>query len=243
MGLEAEVQTTLGNSPGVVKVVLVGSRATGCETPLSDCDFKVDVTDFDRVAEDLPFLMEPLQPISRQWDRLANHLVYMLMLHGPTKVDLLFDHPHTPEPPWIPTGENLARIDAHFWDWILWIAGKQLGNHHSLVSQELSKLYTHLLHALDVEQNDPLGLVIFDCDGVLVDTEPIESQAVSALLKGLGLDIEPDEVARKVTGISDRDLWAIFESDLGPPCPAISLSDTHRCLSIDTDKNYRPCRE
>ena len=116
MGLEAEVQTTLGNSPGVVKVVLVGSRATGCETPLSDCDFKVDVTDFDRVAEDLPFLMEPLQPISRQWDRLANHLVYMLMLHGPTKVDLLFDHPHTPEPPWIPTGENLARIDAHFWD-------------------------------------------------------------------------------------------------------------------------------
>lgn len=84
----------------------------------------------------------------------------------------------------------------------------------------------------EVEQNDPLGLVIFDCDGVLVDTEPIESQAVSALLKGLGLDIEPGEVARKVTVISDRDLWAIFESDLGRPLPG-DIVERHASMLID----------
>ena len=63
------------------------------------------------------------------------------------------------------------------------------------------------------------GLVIFDCDGVLVDTEPVDSEVISVLLKELGLNIEPDEVGRRTTGLSDPDIWAEFEPELGHPVP------------------------
>ena len=63
------------------------------------------------------------------------------------------------------------------------------------------------------------GLVIFDCDGTLVDTEPIDSEVISVLLKDLGLDIEPEEVGRRTIGLSDPEIWAEFEPELGGPIP------------------------
>ena len=64
-----------------------------------------------------------------------------------------------------------------------------------------------------------LGLVVFDCDGVLVDTEPIDSDVISVLLNELGLNIDPAEVGRRTTGLSDLEIWVEFEGDLGRPIP------------------------
>ena len=43
-------------------------------------------------------------------------------------------------------------------------------------------------------------LVIFDCDGVLIDSEPIANRVLTEQLTGLGLALSYDEVMRKFVG-------------------------------------------
>ena len=45
-------------------------------------------------------------------------------------------------------------------------------------------------------------LVLFDCDGVLVDTEHLQVAIESSVLTSLGWRIEPDEVVRRWMGRS-----------------------------------------
>jgi predicted nucleotidyltransferase len=63
-------------------VRLAGSRARGEETQLSDWDFQVETDDFTALAEALPRLVEPMRPLSRQWDRYSPHPTYMLKLRA-----------------------------------------------------------------------------------------------------------------------------------------------------------------
>ncbi len=135
----------------ILAVNPAGSRATGSPTALSDWDFHVRVDDFPAVATDLPVLVAPLDPLAQQWDRLSPEWCYMLMLPGPAKVDLIFDRPHRDELPWTVTAETLPGIDAHFWDWILWIASKQMAGKSETVGVELGKMSHHLLRPLAVE--------------------------------------------------------------------------------------------
>ena len=74
-----------------------------------------------------------------------------------------------------------------------------------------------------------LSTVIFDCDGVLVDTESISAEVASTLLKELGLDLEPGQVARMATGFSDQAIWDMFQKELGRPLPA-DLNQRHGAL-------------
>jgi hypothetical protein len=77
----------------------------------------------------------------------------MLILRGPVKVDLIFpDEPHAHEPPWVPSAENLGAIDAHLWDWLLWLRPKEASGKRELVAAELEKLFVHLLQPLAVER-------------------------------------------------------------------------------------------
>jgi hypothetical protein len=77
----------------------------------------------------------------------------MLILRGPVKVDLIFpDELHAHEPPWVPSAENLGAIDAHLWDWLLWLRGKERSGKEELVAAELEKLFVHLLRPLGVER-------------------------------------------------------------------------------------------
>ncbi|MBN2177442.1 MAG: HAD family hydrolase [Demequinaceae bacterium] len=47
---------------------------------------------------------------------------------------------------------------------------------------------------------DPVGLVIFDCDGVLVDSEPLAVRICSELLASLGHDVSEEEVTERYVG-------------------------------------------
>lgn len=62
-------------------------------------------------------------------------------------------------------------------------------------------------------------LVIFDCDGVLVDSEVIACRAVAEGLQALGHAISADWVAERYVGISNRDMYSELERLLGefPP--------------------------
>lgn len=137
--------------PAVRIVELVGSRASGTHLELSDWDFLVETDDFDAVGEALPQLVEPLRPLARQWDPLGESPCYMLMLAGAVKVDLIFDRPNRPAPRWVLTAETLPQVDAHFWDWILWLGAKRAAGKDTLVESELHKLSAHLLTVLGVE--------------------------------------------------------------------------------------------
>ena len=131
----------------------MGSRATGRAGPDSDWDFRVATRDFATVAAALPSLLAPLEPLAQQWDRLSDEQCWMLILRGPVKVDLIFpEEPHVHEPPWVPSAENLGAIDAHLWDWLLWLRGKERSGKEELVAAELEKLFVHLLRPLGVER-------------------------------------------------------------------------------------------
>jgi predicted nucleotidyltransferase len=152
--LEARVREALGAHPAVSSVELVGSRAQGRETMLSDWDFLVKVDVFAEVRETLSDLVAPLQPIVEQWDRLSEEAsYYMLLLPGGVKVDLVFDVPPVLEPPWEVRAETLPALDAHFWDWILWLGGKQLAGDDRLVRITLDRLmYEHLLRPVGLAE-------------------------------------------------------------------------------------------
>jgi hypothetical protein len=105
------------------------------------------------VATALPELTSAIDPLAAQWDRLSEEATYfMLVLRDGTKVDFILRRPPELQPPWVVSPETLTGIDAHFWDWILWLGGKQLRGNDELVHVMLSRMmFEHLL--------EPMGAV------------------------------------------------------------------------------------
>lgn len=62
-------------------------------------------------------------------------------------------------------------------------------------------------------------LVIFDCDGVLVDSEVLYCAIDSAALAELGVAMAPTEIARRFSGIPHRDVWTTLAADHGLDLP------------------------
>jgi hypothetical protein len=152
MDLSTQVITMLREHPSVRGVVLSGSRQRDEQTLLSDWDFEVEVDDLDHFVHDLPRLVRRLNPLGQQWDRLSPIWCYQFLLPGPAKVDILVDRPHAQESPWEPNADNLKELDHHFWDWILWLGGKELRGREKFVIDELRKMSEHLLRPLAVEE-------------------------------------------------------------------------------------------
>ena len=143
------VRGALLRDPNVTGVELVGSRAAGTENELSDWDLRIEAVDIDDLIAALPSLTERLAPLAAQWDRLSERLVYMLILPGGIKVDLFpGDRRQAMAGPWDAHADNLRAIDAHFWDWILWLASKAQGGRTDVVHEELEKLSVNLLGPL-----------------------------------------------------------------------------------------------
>ena len=62
-------------------------------------------------------------------------------------------------------------------------------------------------------------LVIFDCDGVLVDSEHISCYIEAEELSKLGYTITVEEDIRRFAGKSQKDVFSIVESELGKKIP------------------------
>ncbi|MCW0207580.1 MAG: HAD family phosphatase [Achromobacter sp.] len=61
----------------------------------------------------------------------------------------------------------------------------------------------------------PFDAVLFDCDGVLVDSEPITSRVLTQMLNELGWDIVHEETMRIFTGKAVRDELPLIEARTG----------------------------
>jgi beta-phosphoglucomutase-like phosphatase (HAD superfamily) len=61
--------------------------------------------------------------------------------------------------------------------------------------------------------------VIFDCDGVLVDSEPISNRVLAEMLGEEGLPMTPEQARREYQGLLLREVVVQAERALGRPLP------------------------
>ncbi len=72
----------------------------------------------------------------------------------------------------------------------------------------------------------PLRLVIFDCDGVLVDSEPVSNRIIAEDLTERGWEMATADATRLFVGTSLPDMQPIIEARIGRKLPA----DWHAAL-------------
>jgi predicted nucleotidyltransferase len=188
MDVARAVPTALEKHAAVRGVRLVGSRASGRAHEVSDWDFLVHTDDFEAVAADLPRLVASLEPLSELWDPYSDRACYMLMLRGPTKIDLIFPREKRKwSGPWEPRRDTLADIDRHFWDWILWLEQKRRRGRTAQLEKSLGDMYRLLLR--------PLGVV--DEPASVADAVPAYVDARDALERRFGVELSR-ELEREV---------------------------------------------
>lgn len=61
--------------------------------------------------------------------------------------------------------------------------------------------------------------VLFDCDGTLIDSEPLHATAISTVLARHGVRVSAAEIMRRFTGCDNRTLLDVLGSDLGVAWP------------------------
>lgn len=68
-------------------------------------------------------------------------------------------------------------------------------------------------------------LVIFDCDGVLIDSETFALPLLGSMIADLGVELEVDEVHRRFGGLSMEQVMAGVAETLGAPAPPTFLDE------------------
>lgn len=86
----------------------------------------------------------------------------------------------------------------------------------------------------------PLDLVIFDCDGVLVDTEPVSNAVLKHQLDAIGLEMPLEEVIRTFVGRSKGDCLAMIGERLGRALPPAFEARWDRAFDEALREETRP---
>jgi len=71
------------------------------------------------------------------------------------------------------------------------------------------------------------GMIVFDCDGVLVDSEGIKSGVVARRLAGLGITTTGAALIERFGGVPERDMYRALSSETGIEISAEHASETH----------------
>jgi beta-phosphoglucomutase-like phosphatase (HAD superfamily) len=71
-----------------------------------------------------------------------------------------------------------------------------------------------------------IDLVIFDCDGVLVDSELISIALIAELLESEGISLSVEEVGDRFVGRSHDFIMRSLHADFGPPSDAVRNFET-----------------
>ena len=72
-------------------------------------------------------------------------------------------------------------------------------------------------------------LIIFDCNGVLVDSEIIAAQVEAKLLIDIGYPIKTADLAERFAGMSWKDILLTVEKEASVPIPANLLTRPKCC--------------
>jgi len=132
---------------------------------------------------EVPVVIASFAPLAAFWEPLAEEAGYMVVLHGPTKVDVFpIGCRRQIQPPWVLSAETLGQIDGHFWDWCLWLGGKTLRNERELVADELMKMHAFLL--------GPIGVAAAPND--LEEALAVYLRARASAMDTLGVFVDPE---------------------------------------------------
>jgi predicted nucleotidyltransferase len=184
----AAIETALARCSAVTSVTLGGSRERGRATELSDWDLYLS-GDPEAMMAEVPVVIGSFDPLAAFWEPLAEEAGYMVVLDGPTKVDVFPSGGRRPiQPPWVLSVETLVQIDGHFWDWSLWLGGKTLRDERELVTSELVKMHAFLL--------EPIGVAEAPAD--LGEAVAIYLRARASAVDALGVPVDP-ELGRQVS--------------------------------------------
>lgn len=79
-----------------------------------------------------------------------------------------------------------------------------------------------MIQALDFMRRRaaPLRLVVFDCDGVLVDSEPLAAEAVATIVSEAGWEMTPEQSQQHFLGMTLPDMVPVIERRIGRRLPA-----------------------
>jgi HAD superfamily hydrolase (TIGR01509 family) len=83
-------------------------------------------------------------------------------------------------------------------------------------------------------------LLIFDCDGVLVDSEPLSCRIDAEILTECGVPYTAEEVARDFTGVSVKDQITRIESERGIRLPDDFTERLNRTLFQRFETDLKP---
>lgn len=83
-------------------------------------------------------------------------------------------------------------------------------------------------------------LLIFDCDGVLVDSEPLSCRIDAEILTACGVPYTAEDVARDFTGVSVKDQIARIEAERGIRLPADFTERLNRTLFQRFETDLKP---
>src|ERR1700712_5930680 len=76
-----------------------------------------------------------------------------------------------------------------------------------------------VIHSDVPMHRQPVDLVIFDCDGVLIDSEIVVCRLTSEELTRLGYKVTLEEVIDRFAGRPEREMVTEIERDWGRPVP------------------------
>lgn len=81
-----------------------------------------------------------------------------------------------------------------------------------------------------------IELVIFDCDGVLVDSEVVAAQAELEVYSRYGIEMEPAEFAERLAGMSSYAVKKYMEEALGHDLPDSVIPETRELVNEKTSR-------
>lgn len=82
--------------------------------------------------------------------------------------------------------------------------------------------------------------VIFDCDGVLVDSEIIANQTALQMLRPYGFVMTPEEYGRQYAGKVEEDILRIIQEEHGINLPSDFITRLRQAIDHDLDHELRP---
>jgi len=71
------------------------------------------------------------------------------------------------------------------------------------------------------------SMIIFDCDGVLVDSELIKCEVVARYLAPLGISITARTILDRFTGVPEREMYRTLSSETGVTIPPEHIAHIH----------------
>ena len=90
------------------------------------------------------------------------------------------------------------------------------------------------------ERNGHPELVIFDCDGVLVDSEPIAIRIDAEIFAEYGMPMSEEEIIERFVGRSPSVTWGVLEAHLGHPLPSDFRARTQARFDAAYNHDLRP---